>query len=129
MEKNRLPYNFDAEDRRQYKRFPFVFPIKYTYLGKNLEEQKPSEFSLYSFSNNISRGGMMLIISNNVPSGEYIDLVITLPIEHEAVSVNVTGQVMWIQKEDDGYLAGIRFKNVKDDDLAIIQKLLNTDIF
>ena len=130
MEENHISdVIYHGEERRQYKRFPFVFPVKYTYLGKDPENPKPSEFSLYSFSNNISRGGMMLTLSNNVPMGEYVDLVITLPIEHDVIAIQTAGQIKWIQKEEEGYLAGIEFRTVNEQDLAIIQKLLDTDIF
>ncbi|MCK5708428.1 MAG: PilZ domain-containing protein [Candidatus Aureabacteria bacterium] len=130
MDENRISqFYYSGEERRHYRRFPFVFPIKYTYLGNNLEKLKPSEFSLYSFSNNISRGGMMLLISNNIPAGEYIGLTITLPIEQEAISINVTGKVKWIDKEDDGYLAGIEFCKITEHDLDIIQKMVDLDIY
>ena len=130
MEENRLSHiNYSGEERRKYKRFPFVFPIKYTYLGSSLENPRPSEFSLYSFSNNISRGGMLLMLSNNVPPGEFLDLVVTLPVEHEVISIQAKGLVKWVKKEKDGYLAGIEFADIKEIDLAIIQKLIDTDAF
>ena len=130
MEENRIShYNFSGDERRESNRFPFVFPVKYTYLGQDRDNPKSSEFSLYSFSNNISRGGMLLTLSNNVSAGECLDLVITLPIEHEVVTIQATGQVKWIRKESSGYLAGIAFIEMKDQDLAVIEKLLDAEGF
>jgi c-di-GMP-binding flagellar brake protein YcgR len=130
MEEERVSDVFyPGEERRQFKRFPFVFPVKYTYLGKDPKNPNPSEFSLYSFSNNISRGGLMLTLSNNVPVGEYIGLVMTLPIEHDVIIIEASGLVKWIQKEEEGYLVGIEFSDINENDLATIQKMLETDNF
>ena len=129
-ENNRIyRYNSISEERRRYKRFPFVFPVKYTYLGNDLSSPKPSEFSLYSFSNNISRGGMMFTLSNDIPVGEYIEIVMTLPVEHEVVTIKAVGKVKWSKKEEDGYFAGIEFVDIKEKDLEIIQTLLEAHSF
>jgi c-di-GMP-binding flagellar brake protein YcgR len=130
VEENHMGFSQNpGEERRKYKRFPFVFPIKYTYLGKSPDASRASEFSLYSFSNNISRGGMMLTITNNIPPGEYIDLIITLPVEHEVISIHAVSLVKWIQKEEEGFLAGIEFARIRDEDLTVIQRFLETDSF
>ena len=57
---------------------------------------------------NISQGGLCLLLNNELTPGTILELKYRLPHE-EARQIVATVEVMWQKKTDKGYLTGVRF--------------------
>jgi hypothetical protein len=56
---------------------------------------------------NISRGGIRLILEDNVAPGQEFD--VTVSSEGDAPTPTRRGRVVWVQEERDGMVVGVKF--------------------
>jgi hypothetical protein len=56
---------------------------------------------------NISRGGVRVILEENVELGSEFDVILSTGEESSTPQV---GRVVWVQEEPDGVVAGIEFR-------------------
>jgi hypothetical protein len=56
---------------------------------------------------NVSRGGIRVILEENVELGDELEVTISTGDESSAP---VIGRVVWVQEEPDGVVAGIEFR-------------------
>jgi len=85
------------------------------YSKSNSKEEEKS-----SYTKDISKGGMCLVLSEEVKESEMLDLKINLPTEEAPITV--TGKVVWIHKfifeeppKERGFFAGIQFVDIDDE--------------
>lgn len=98
------------EERRGYVRVATQLNIAYS-------KYRPSKEERLSSSKDISRGGVCLILSEELKESDLLNLKINLPTEESPL--NVTGRVVWVNRFifDDAtkkkkYFAGIEFMKV-----------------
>jgi len=100
------------QERRAYVRVATKVNITYS-------KSNSSEKERLSFSKDISKGGVCLILSEELKESDVLDLKINLPKEN--APINVTGIVVWIHKfmfeetpKESGFYAGIKFTKVNE---------------
>ena len=59
-------------------------------------------------SRNFSRGGLCLLLNNELPLGTILELKYRLPHE-ESRLIETTVEVVWQRKTDKGFLTGVKY--------------------
>lgn len=84
--------------------------------------------------NNISEGGLLIIVQENIPAESVISLKIHLPIAFYSDKARITpiyasARVVWTQlltgNEDGDFHCGVCFTDIPPDDLALLKEFIN----
>lgn len=67
------------------------------------------EQSFDAWSMNVSRGGLRVIMEDEVASGEEVDVIVGEPGEPD--HFRKASRVAWVQPEQGGYIVGLEFKD------------------
>lgn len=110
-------------ERREFLRINDDLPIKYSKALK----KEPFDVAMRE---NISGGGIKLILEEDLSVGTILALRIDIPDEEELHTIFATGQVVWSRKEDEEkYGVGIQFINIEEEDrekiLEYVKKKIN----
>ncbi len=98
---------------RKYERIPYQTDIKIKY----------EDLELLGISRNISRGGVYIIISEEIPFGSKVELNFRLPKIAGEVSINAT--VRWLnQIEGEGFGLGVQFGNLRPIEVWALNNLV-----
>jgi c-di-GMP-binding flagellar brake protein YcgR len=100
-------------EQRKFVRLDSSIAVEYRIAGKVLHP------SVNSITRNISSGGIRIHLRSRLPIGSNLDIALKLPnLEH---SINVVGQVVWVEPNKEGsYDAGIKYVQVDPDDIQKI---------
>ena len=108
------------QERRKYRRLATTVDVAYS-------KTQPKSKEKQVYSKNISKGGICLIINEEVQVSDLLELKIFLP-RHEA-PINVIGEVHWVRESIIGgtyggkkYDVGIEFKKISEQDVNEIEK-------
>lgn len=63
---------------------------------------------------NVSRGGVRVILEENVDPGTEFEVTLSAGIDLQRPSVKQVGRIVWVQEEPDGVVAGIEFRPEAD---------------
>jgi hypothetical protein len=64
---------------------------------------------------NVSRGGVRVILEENVEPGTEFEVTLSGGIDLARPSAPHVGRIVWIQEEPDGVVAGIEFRDASDE--------------
>ncbi len=59
---------------------------------------------------NVSRGGVRVILEENVEPGTEFEVTMSAGIDLVRLSAPKVGRIIWVQEEPDGVVAGIEFR-------------------
>jgi hypothetical protein len=59
---------------------------------------------------NVSRGGVRVILEENVEPGTEFEVTLSAGIDLLRPSVLKVGRIVWVQEEPDGVVAGLEFQ-------------------
>ncbi len=59
---------------------------------------------------NVSRGGVRVILEENVEPGTEFEVTLSAGIDFPRPSAKHVGRIVWVQEEPDGVVAGIEFR-------------------
>jgi len=107
-------------EKRKFKRVEKSFPIKYKLMPKdNLIESKKNEGQ----TKDISIGGIRI---EGEAIGDIDDIIrIEFITENKDKSITTFAEIKWIKEIDGVQQFGVEFLTLKNDDKAIIEKLVN----
>ena len=122
--------SYSINERRQYARIPFSFPVRFKECGYDKDHLKEEGLSQYAYTNNISAGGVQLKLSERIKAGKYIKMKLTLPIYSDCKIINVLGQVVWsrLDEIEKKYAIGIQFLNIDDIDKITLEEFIHESI-
>ncbi len=99
------------DDRRQFGRLPATLQVDCVSLTHT------GEVPAHAVSNNISIGGIGIVLQENVRVGTHVVLHISIPDSNRKVCVE--GTVAWVQPfqigQDHSFDTGISFTNLSDE--------------
>jgi hypothetical protein len=107
------------EERRRYVRLGSVFPVEFRVVS--LDAKRFLSDWIQGFTNNISRGGICLMVNNLSPSiaslieSEQVKLSLDIEIPLFKRKVNALAKVAWINstaKEPGRYLIGLAYEKI-----------------
>jgi c-di-GMP-binding flagellar brake protein YcgR len=102
-EDNNIPQKKDsgnASDRRTYKRVELVTDFKYDVIPMHF----PCESGLIQ---NISEGGLCLLLDKEFPKGTVLHVEFNLPPENDHIEAIV--KVVWQQPIEGQFITGVKF--------------------
>jgi Tfp pilus assembly protein PilZ len=112
-----------AEDKRKYKRRVISLDVEYDF--------SPHQIYMESKSKDIGGGGICLVTNEPLAQGKEILIKMFLPDSNKPLFIN--GRVVWNkdnqEKDTGGYLNGIEFFNVKEQDRSLIIKFVDGATF
>ncbi len=76
---------------------------------------------------NISRQGASLVSKKILSVGDEVEIHLKIPSEkNELKNVEIRSKVIWIEpiENAEGYLTGVQFLNMSEEDFQVIKKLL-----
>ena len=85
--------------KREHPREEIIIDVLYRVL---------SPLKDVGLTQNISQGGLCLLLNNELPPGTILELKYRLPHE-EARQIVTSVEVMWQKKTERGFLTGVRF--------------------
>jgi hypothetical protein len=89
----------DPEEKRKY-------PRKEVYANMSYRELVPS--GVAGIIQDMSEGGLCLILNKEFPPGTVLEVTYDLP-EEENRSIEKLVKVVWQRKTDEGILTGVKF--------------------
>lgn len=101
MKKDRRKNNH--KDRRSHPRTTLVTKVSYKILMQSKGE---------TLSQNISEGGLCLILNREIPPGTTLELRIDMPGK-DAKPVEAFAETIWQRKSEMGFLTGLRLSSPK----------------
>jgi c-di-GMP-binding flagellar brake protein YcgR len=108
---------YSGIERRRFVRIPFSFPVRITfcsgYSEDSLKQNGPPQLLQ---CNDIGIGGMQIKFTQKPKSGQYIKIRLTLPMHKDNQIINITGQILWSQYEEEEkvYKTGIFFVSIDE---------------
>lgn len=116
----------NQQERRRFVRLNALVDVIYKRLPFSEEKEAEEELSL---TKNISKGGICLIVYEELKESDILDLEICLP--EDKIPINATGRVVWAKKFIIGdpikgkrFDVGIEFMEIKEEDLNRIDKYI-----
>lgn len=93
---------YDGVERRQYPRFDCRYQV--SFKPKDLAQTYDC-----SQTRNISKGGLLLVASEELKQGTKLEMIVRIPFEPP--SVMFTGEVKWLRKMPNAlvYEIGVQF--------------------
>ncbi|MBN1596506.1 PilZ domain-containing protein [candidate division FCPU426 bacterium] len=108
-------------DRRRYPRLNFSLPLAFQVSGDHPHIPK-------GVSANVSLGGLMAYLPQNVTPGEILEVTMLLPLGDEKKTCRAQAEVVWSQNGvfDSGWScrAGVRFLDMPPESKEIWQQFL-----
>ena len=94
MKKNKEE-NYSGSERREFQRIPFSVHVHFMPCGKDKDNLLIGGMPGYSYSSNISIGGIQLQSNVKPRIDEYIKLQLTIPKDQGDQVIDALGQVIW----------------------------------
>ncbi len=109
-----------SSEKRKYPRFDVDLPIKYS---------RPSLFSKYARAVNVSEGGLLLHLPEELGVGQQLVLKLFFPPSRDVNVIETVVQVVWMDvrlRKDWAwdYQTGVRFVDISPEDMAILKNFL-----
>ena len=108
------------DDKRQFKRIPEYISIKYKIITLGSQPDKTIGSSGGSTSENISKGGILILADEKIPLGSFLEFEINLV--GEQFPVFLKGRVVRVEEviPEKKYDLGIMFSSIFDTDKKIL---------
>jgi hypothetical protein len=97
--------NPNKADMRKDTRKSYVTNVSYRVV---VDEKSTIPVKDEGLTQNISNGGLCLILNRELPSGAVLELKFEMP-EENSNSVETRVKVVWQEKMETGYLTGVKF--------------------
>jgi len=125
--KNKKEKQYSGSERREFERIPFSVHVHFMPCGKDKDNLLIGGMPGYSFSSNLSTGGIQLKSNVKPRIEEYIKLQLTLPKHEEEQTIDALGQVVWSQydEKDETFTAGIKFVELKKEQKEMLNNFIN----
>lgn len=104
------------KDRRSTKRVDKNIEAEYRVFSENLPETENG--SKKTTTRNLSVGGICMIVKSKLEAGDVIR--VNLDLKGSDKKVNAFCEVEWCRREQDGWLAGISFISLGEDEAGEI---------
>jgi hypothetical protein len=101
----------------ELRKFPRAdYRCKVAVLKKGKKEE------LGARTQNIGIGGVCVILKKELD--KFSDVKLILYLENSHAPLECEGRIMWVVRSQDEFDTGIEFTNIKEDDLARIEKVV-----
>ena len=117
---------YSGTERREFERIPFSVHVHFMPCGKDKDNLLIGGMPGYSYSSNISIGGIQLQSNVKPKLDEYIKLQLTIPKDKGEQVIDALGQVIWFQynEEDETFTAGVKFVELKESSRKILKEFI-----
>ncbi|MDH4219859.1 MAG: PilZ domain-containing protein [Candidatus Aminicenantes bacterium] len=99
--------NLNKAEMRKYPRRSFVTGVSYRVVV-DYKTMIPSKDD--GLTQNISDGGLCLILNRELPPGAILELTFDLPKE-DSEPITTRVKVIWQKKIEKGFLTGVKFRS------------------
>ena len=97
--KNNTPNKPDPKQKRKHAREEIVTKVSYKVMTPSAD---------VGLTQNISEGGLCLLLKNEISPGTVLEVQFTLP-DKAATPVKSFAEVVWQSKTENGFLTGVKF--------------------
>jgi len=111
-------------DKRKFKRIPKHLSLKYKIITLGSYTEKTLEATAGSTSENISKGGLLILADENIPLGTFMEF--ELKDKDEEFPLYIKGRVVRVEEiiSEKKYDLGIMFSITTEEDQKILQRIV-----